>query len=157
MDFSTKEDIEAPIDAVFAALQDFDGFERAAMRRGAEVVRTDVPRLTGAGIGWRVGFDYRGKRRSITGRLEAIEAPVLMRFSGVAKAFSATLTLDLVALSRRRTRVSVALSVEPKTLVARIFIQSLRLTKTRVNARFAKRVKTFARGLEDRLRTDKPT
>ena len=38
MKFSTKEDIDAPIDAVFDMLCEFDQFERAAMRRGAEVL-----------------------------------------------------------------------------------------------------------------------
>ena len=35
MKLSTREDIAASIDAVFAELTDFDGFERAALRRGS--------------------------------------------------------------------------------------------------------------------------
>ena len=153
MNFATREDIEAPIDEVFAALSDFEGFERAALRRGAAVTRTDVPPVAGVGMGWRVVFDYRGKRRTLTGRLAAMEVPSMMRFTGDATAVSGVLMLELVALSRRATRVSVSLDIEPKTLVARIFVQSLRLTKGRVNDRFAKRVKAFAMGIEDRLRS----
>ena len=51
MKFSTKEDIDAPIDAVFQMLCDFETFERAAMRRGAEVHRTDTKTTPGVGMG----------------------------------------------------------------------------------------------------------
>ncbi len=35
MKFSTRKDIDAPIDHVFASVSDFQVYERAAMRRGA--------------------------------------------------------------------------------------------------------------------------
>ncbi|WP_375266328.1 hypothetical protein [Planktotalea sp.] len=41
MQFSTKEDIEASMADAFALFADFDQFERSALRRGAQVRRTD--------------------------------------------------------------------------------------------------------------------
>ncbi len=155
MKLNTKEDIEASIEEVFAALTDFDGFERAALRRGAEVARTDQPRVTGLGQGWRMAFDYRGKRRQLTARLVGFDRPNALRFAGSSKALDGEMLVDLVALSRRRTRVAVSLEILPKTLAARIFVQSLRLAKGRVTDRFARRIKAFAVVIEDRLR--KPT
>jgi uncharacterized protein YndB with AHSA1/START domain len=152
MDFSTREDIDAPIDGVFAALTEFDRFERAAMRRGAEVVRSDLPDPPGLGSSWRLAFDYQGKRRRITATIDRLEVPTLIRFTGAAKAVTGEIRLELVALSRGRTRVKVSLQVLPQSLVARIYIQSLRLMKSRVNERFAARVSAFAQSIEERAR-----
>lgn len=155
MKFSTKVDIEAPIDDVFAALTDFDGFERAALRRGADVVRMGQPRPNGVDQVWRVTFAYRGKLRQLTARLVALDRPNVLRFQGTAKSLDGQMLVDLVALSRRQTRVTVTLDIAPKTLPARIFVQSLVFARSRINERFAKRVRTFAQQIEDKLR--KPT
>ena len=155
MILSTREDIEAPIEEVFAALTDFDGYERAALRRGAEVARIDQPRQPGVGQTWKAAFDYRGKRRQVTLRLITMDRPTALRFAGLSATLDADMTVDLVALSRRRTRVSVAVALSAKTLASRIFLQSLRLTKGRVNERFAARIRGIAVTIDDRLR--KPT
>jgi carbon monoxide dehydrogenase subunit G len=152
MKLSTKVDIEAPIDDVFGALTDFEGFERAALRRGAEVVRMGQPRPNGVDQVWRVGFDYRGKRRLLTARLVALDRPNALRFQGTAKSLDGEMLVDLVALSRRQTRVTVAMEIKPKTLSARIFVQSLVFARSRINDRFAKRIRSFAQMIEDRLR-----
>ena len=62
MKFSTKEDIDAPIDAVFEMLCEFDQFERAAMRRGAEVQRVDQLAEPGVGMLWEAAFDNARQR-----------------------------------------------------------------------------------------------
>ena len=62
MKFSTKEDIEAPLDHVFARLTDFDGLERSALRRGAEVTRVDTQAKAAGGSIWDATFDTTGWR-----------------------------------------------------------------------------------------------
>ena len=73
MHLSSRTDIEAPLEFVHAALADFDHWERAGMRRGAEVNRTDKLRSPGVGMSWKVRFQFRGKERVVDIRLVGIE------------------------------------------------------------------------------------
>ena len=50
MKLSSRQDIEAPVAFVFDALNDFQAWERAALRRGAEVARTDKMNVTAQGF-----------------------------------------------------------------------------------------------------------
>ena len=50
MKLSGRTDIGAPVAFVYAALSDFEGWERSAMRRGADVNRTDKLRVPGVGM-----------------------------------------------------------------------------------------------------------
>lgn len=153
MKFSTRADIEAPIEFVYATLSDFEAFERGALRRGAEVLRTDATRGFGPGMCWNVQFSYRGKARRIEITLAAAERPVLLRYSGVSPSVDGTLALELLALSPQRTRIKVDLEVKPRTIAARLFLQSLKLVKTRLVARFKKRVATYVTEIEGRYRS----
>ena len=65
MKLSTRQDIEAPLADVYAAFADVEGWERAALRRGAEVTRRDNLRGLAVGMGWLAAFIYRGKARKI--------------------------------------------------------------------------------------------
>ena len=48
MKLSTRDDIEAPLSFVFDSFADTESWERAAMRRGAEVTRTAKVKLAKA-------------------------------------------------------------------------------------------------------------
>lgn len=150
MKFSTNEDIAAPIDGVFDLFTDFGAFERAALRRGAEVQRLDRLTAPGVGMTWRAQFTYRGRSRDLTLGLIDFQRPEALRFEGHSPGFAVQGGVELIALSRSRTRAHVTLNIKPQTLPARLLIQSLKLGKASLTARYKNRVANYARGLEDR-------
>ncbi|HEX9858294.1 MAG TPA: SRPBCC family protein [Paracoccaceae bacterium] len=152
MKFSTREDIEAPLDFVFNTFADVEGWERAAMRRGAEVSRTDKLHTVAVGMGWQVAFDYRGKARNLTISLTGIDRPNALAFAGNAQALDGVVTLEFVEMSARRTRVSVAAELKPRTFGARLFLQSMKLAKARITRRYQQRVAHICSDIEDRYR-----
>ncbi|MGH1452277.1 MAG: SRPBCC family protein [Paracoccaceae bacterium] len=152
MKFDTREDIEMPIEALFARISDFEGYERAAMRRGAEVVRVDDLAQPGEGMRWKAAFDMRGKRRDIEVVLSEFDAPNNMVFDAESQGLDVRMLVDLVALSRARTRLSIAVELAPKTLSARLLVQSLKLARGNISKRFKLRVADFAKEAEDRHR-----
>ena len=150
MKFSTKEDLEVPMDTVFDMLSDFDGFERAAMRHGADVIRTDDQDAIGEGMQWAVKAQVRGKMRAFDVRLATYDRPNQMNFKAESKNIEGKLLVELVALSRNRTRMRVELDVRPQTLSARLLMQSAKLARNTLNRRYKTRVAHFAEDIEDR-------
>lgn len=150
MQFSSKEDIEAPIEAVFAALSDFEQFERSSIRRGIEVQRVDDAAPVAPGLAWDAAFDLRGKRRALHLSLTRYDPPEAMEFSSESAGLSGIMTVELVALSPRRTRLKTVLKLSPRTLSARLFLQSLKLAKANLTRRFKAKVAEFAKTVEDR-------
>lgn len=154
MKFATKQDVEAPIAFVFRALADFESWERAAMRRGAEVARTDKLRQPGAGMSWRAHFPFRGKSRQLDARLLTLISPSKLGFSAQSLAIEADATFDLVEMSARRTRLHLSLDTTPRNLTARLFIQSLRLARARIDRKFAFRVAQLVAEIEEKYRAE---
>lgn len=150
MKFSTKEDIEAPVDAVFDMLCDFESFERSAMRRGADVQRKD--RLTSPGVGmmWHAVFQLRGKRREIELEMVTFDRPNEIVLESTSPGLIGEMSFELIALSRSRTRVQVELEVKPLNLSARLLVQSLKLAKGSLTRKYKLRVGEYAKGMEER-------
>lgn len=150
MKFSTKEDVEAPIGVVFEMLCDFEMFERSAMRRGAEVQRTDAKTAPGVGMAWNAAFSLRGKGRQVEIEMVTFEKPDEMVLECRSQGLMTLLTIELVALSKNRTRVMVSFDIKPLNLSARLLVQSLKLAKASLTKKFKLRVAEFAKSLEDR-------
>ena len=150
MKFSTRTDIDAPIEHVFAELSDFQGFERSAMRRGAQIRRVDTQAAPGPGMAWEAAFPFRGKTREMRIELETYEAPTLMGFAGRSPGLTGFCEVELIALSPKKTRLRLALDLRPQTLSARLLIQSMKLAKSSLSKKFDARVEGYSRDIAAR-------
>lgn len=152
MQFSSKEDIEVPIEAAFALLSDFETFERSAIRRGVDIQRLTETETPVIGTSWRAQFMMRGRQRDLQIELTSFEPPQSLEFTGESEGMDTRMSLELMALSPRRTRMSVILNLKPKTLSARLFLQSLKLAKSLLTKRFRLRIAEYSKTLEERYR-----
>lgn len=150
MHFSSRTDVEAPIEFIYAALSDFEAWERAAMRRGADVSRTDKLRAPGVGMGWHVIFRFRGKERMIDIVLTGQEPEAKLAFSGKGRMLEGDLSIDILSLSPKRTRLVMHTKVRPLTIAARLLLQSMKLAKGRVQTKLDKRMEQLSTDLETR-------
>ncbi|MFP4273685.1 MAG: SRPBCC family protein [Paracoccaceae bacterium] len=148
MQFTAREDIEIPIEQLFERMSRFETFERAALRRGAEVTRADTLAAPGAGMTWVARFGFRGKPRKLTVVLTEYAAPSRMVFDSKTAGLETRTVVELLQLSRKRTRMDVAVALQPRSLAARLLVQSLKLARRRIERRFRLRVANYARDLE---------
>lgn len=155
MEFVTNEDIEAPIDLVYRAVSDFANYERSALRRGLEVAPAGENELNGALQGWQVTFMYRGKKRDALIRLTDLIQDQGYTILASTGGIYGSMVIDLVALSKKRTRLRVTMTSGAKTLSGRLLLQSMKLTKGKLTQRFEKRVGLMAQDLEDGLKAGK--
>lgn len=152
MKLTAKQDIDAPADYVFAQLTDFESWERGAMRRGAEVSRTDKMLVPGVGMTWAAKFRYRGRDRNVSLRLDRMDADGHVGFTAGSPQADGVTQMELVAMAAKRSRVFINLEVQPKSFTAKLFVQSLKLAKSRVDRSLAQRAQQFAQEIEDRYK-----
>ncbi len=148
MKFSTREDIEAPIEHVYERVTDFAGFERQALRRGGDVRRLDAGQEPQVGSKWDISFQFRGKDRKMTADLVKLDRPTALQIDTTASGIDGETKVELVALSRSRTRLSVTMDLKPKSLAAKLLMQSLKLAKSSLSRKFKLRVAEFAEETE---------
>lgn len=150
MQVTGSEDIAAPIEWVFAELTAFDALERQAMRRGIDVRRQFRGSAPSIGEGWDAKFKFRGKERTAKITLDAYDTPNMVQFGGASGGLETTTLIELVPLSPNRTRVSVIFKMIPRTLSARLLVQSFKLARSGINKRFKARMASYAREIENK-------
>jgi hypothetical protein len=148
MKLSAREDIEAPITYVFDRVSDFTLLERSAMRRGVEVVRS----VSEGKTSWALAFAFRGRPRKALVALEKVDPPNSLVASFSSGGLAGQTIVELIALSRNRTRLSIAVEFAPQTLSARLMVQSMRLAKMTMTRRFKTRVADIAEEMEESYR-----
>lgn len=149
MKLTAKTDLEVPIAYVFASLADHASWEREARIRGVEIQRPEGAPLHGVGASWRVKAPFRGKVRKMNLRLDESTPHHRLGFSLDGETVEGTMVLELLALSPRSTRFRMALDILPKTLSARLFLNTLRLAKARVQTRLDERMRQIGNRIQD--------
>ena len=152
MQFQIKQDIEAPIDFAFEQMTDFKSFERAAMRRGAEVQRVNEGDSHGVGVAWDARFQLRGKPRDVQIEITEFERPNRLIVSSRAPSMGGDMVVELISLSRNRTRVDTKVKLAPKNLTAKLLVQSLKLARKNVSQRLNDRLAAYAVEVEARYK-----
>jgi len=150
MQFTSKEDIEAPIEQVFVEITDFQRFERAGLRRGAEVQRTDTLAAPGVGMIWQARFRLRGRMRDVIIRLVEYDPPNGIVLTAESVTIEGRMSVDLVALSRGRTRLGVDLTLAPRGIAGGLILQSLKLARSNLTKKFRLRLADYAMDMEER-------
>ena len=150
MKFSNRVDVAVPADKLFDELTDIPAVERAALRKGVELRRLDTLAAPGAGMSWDVGFRLRGKPRQMIVDLRQFERPARLAYEGASSGFDVTLVMELTELSKTRTRLTTTFELRPRTLGARLLLQSARLGRANLDRRYDERVKSFLRDIENR-------
>lgn len=148
MKFSSREDVECTAEEMFQAVSDFDAFETLLMRRGADVMRVDSQAQKSVGMCWDVAFKFRGRSRKARATLLQYEPVQGMLIASESGGIDAEMTVNVVPLSAKRTRLMVALDLKPKTLSARLLLQSMKLAKGSLTKKFKAKVADFAGGIE---------
>lgn len=152
MRITARQDVEAPIAEVFAQATDHAAFERQALRRGADVRRLDRAGPLAPGAAWRVGFAFRGREREAVIRVEGLEPPTRALATAEGGGLVARTALDLLALSRTTTRLTLTVEVEARTLASRLLLQGMKLARGSLGRRVEDRLAAWAREVEARAR-----
>lgn len=150
MELTGREDVDVPIAHAFDMLTDVEVYERSALRRGADVTRIDSLARPGVGAKWEISFQFRGKPRDVILEITGFDAPNEVEMKANLQGLETDIKIELVALSRTRTRIQFWSGMQANSLSARLLLQSLKLARGSLNKRMANRLVTLRDDLEDR-------
>lgn len=150
MKLTAKTDLDAPIGFVFECLSDHPTWEREAAERGIDVERpADMP-MSGLGAGWLIRLPFRGKVVKILLRMTGMARDQNLGFDYQSNSIEGDLGLSVMSLSPRRTRLHLTIDIRPRTLAARLFLNTLRLGRGRVQSRLDMRVLQMGMQIQNR-------
>lgn len=101
------------------------------------------------GMTWNVSGDLRGKRRKVRIELTEYRPDNLLKFFVKSSGIEAFATMESMALTRKQSRIKVTTVLKPKTISARLILQSAKLAKNSMNRKFNHRFWTYANYIEN--------
>lgn len=147
MKFSTRIDTDSSASDLFDKIGNFERIERMLTRRGAVINRIDPAQDPGTGMGWMIGFDWRGQPRQLRLEVTRYDRPERMSLGGQSDAFDVTMDATVVALGRTRSRLIFETDIRPRNMRARLMLQTAKLGKAQLDTRYARRINDFLNDL----------
>jgi hypothetical protein len=93
---------------------------------------------------------YRGKLVKILLRMTSMARDQDLGFDYQSNSIEGDLDLSVMSLSPRRTRLHLTIDIRPRTLAARLFLNTLRLGRGRVQSRLDMRVQQMGMQIQNR-------
>lgn len=150
MKFTLRHDTRLAAEELFTAISDFPRMERMLTRRKVQIARLDPAREPGAGIAWDIAFDFKGKRRELRMDVGQFDRPERVVFYAVSEPVTATITMTVIALTPRKSRVMFEVDARPRHMRARLLFQTAKLGKAQLDRKFADKVGGFLTELTGR-------
>ncbi|MEO1637831.1 MAG: SRPBCC family protein [Pseudomonadota bacterium] len=152
MRLTATEDVTAPADAFFAQVSDFAALADRARSLGAIVTaRQEGPAV--AGMAWDIAFQFRGRDRAVVATLTRFDAPDGYTVETVMEGLIAETQVTVASLDAHRSQLEVICELSAKSLTARLLLQSLKLGRGRIAARFQARISEYAQLAAGRAQT----
>jgi len=148
MKVSSRHDVEVPIEFAFERITDFGELETQAMRRGIDVHRKNPKLSDNVGAVWDLKVPFRGKPRDITSTILECDAPNMLVVQSVSGGLEIRAEIELIDLSKTRTRMFLSFDVTPNSLSARVLLQSVKFAKGAMQKRLKKRLAQMGDYLE---------
>lgn len=154
MKFETTEEVAAPQDFAFARFTDFIRYEGMAQRYGADIRRVGGFTEIAEGATWRGTMQVRGKTRGLEAVVTRYAPPNVARIDTVVGGMNVVFEMQFEALGAESTRLHAVTELRARTLAARLIIQSMKLTRKRVQAKITSRIVALANEYEDAWRRE---
>ncbi|WP_435164212.1 hypothetical protein [Falsirhodobacter sp. 1013] len=151
MKITSKCDVGASPDFVFARMSDYEAWERAIAKRNTTLVRSPGP--IRPGTTWDTRFRLKGRDRDMLMTLFSEIPGRQVHVTLADTSLDVDILADLIEVAPERSRIAVSLELRPRNLTARLLIQSLRLAKGKVQGQLDQRVDQWARNVSQQYRT----
>lgn len=143
MKFSTRVETDRSSEDLFGVIGDFSRTERALMARGIGARRLDPLQQPGTGAGWVLDFLWRGSPRQVWLEVTRFDRPSHIVLEGHSDLFNLSIAMTLVPLSRSRTRLLFETEIRPRTMRARLLLQTAKLGKAQLDRKYDQRIADF--------------
>lgn len=151
MKITSKCDVGASPDFVFARMSDYEAWERAIAKRNTTLARSPGP--IRPGTTWNTRFRLKGRDRDMLLTLLSEVPGRQVHVTLADTSLDVDIIADLIEVAPERSRVAVSLELRPRNLTARLLIQSLRLAKGKVQGQLDQRVEQWARNVTQQYRS----